>query len=422
MRNLLTLGTLGLVLLGCGDDTDGAVDSSTGSATGSSADGGTGSAKGLDAGFSSIDGSTKIDRSNLHNAGTAPLDYANRSLWACLPGNDPNECRADLTATEILKDGGRQSAPHVATSTPGFDCFYIYPTVATSGGGNMVDFSNIDVVLDPLRAQAARFNEVCEVYAPLYRQVSLTASSDAGVMTQGDPALAVGDVLRAFDEYLSKWNKGRNFVVLGHSQGTSMAVALLQRRIDNDPAVRSKLISAVLLGGQVRTPANARVGGTFANIPTCQTPGETGCAIAYVSYAKEAPPVPGKGIFGGETDAGVVACTEPAALAKNAGNYKGSYFAKKVANPAFASPGFLPADLTTPYMLYRDFFKATCVNQGGYSYLEVSVNKSADDLRENPGYRNPTLESTGWGMHLVDYNLELDDLIEAVRLQAAAKK
>ena len=43
-------------------------------------------------------------------------------------------------------------------------------------------------------------------------------------------------------------------------------------------------------------------------------------------------------------------------------------------------------------------------------------------LRQTPGYRNPTLESTGWGMHLVDYNLELDDLIEAVRLQGAAKK
>ena len=421
MRNLLTLGVLSLALLGCGDDTVGAVDSSTGAATGSAGDGG-GSPSGLDGGLTSIDGSTKIDRSGLHNTGTTPLDYANRALWACLPGNDPNECHADLTATEFLKDGGSQKVPHVATTTPAFDCFYIYPTVATSGGGNMVDFSNIDAVLDPLRAQAARFTGVCEVYAPLYRQVSLTASSDAGVMVQGDGALAVGDVLRAFDEYLSKWNKGRNFVVLGHSQGTSMATALLQKRIDNDAAVRSKLISAVLLGGQIRTPANARVGGTFANIPTCQTPGETGCAIAYVSYAKEAPPVAGKAIFGGETDAGVIACTEPAALANNAANYKGSYFAKTVNNPAFVSPGFLPADLPTPYMLYRDFFKGTCVNQGGYSYLEIAINKSADDVRQNPGYRNPALESTGWGMHLVDYNLELDDIIEAVRLQAAAKK
>ena len=62
------------------------------------------------------------------------------------------------------------------------------------------------------------------------------------------------------------------------------------------------------------------------------------------------------------------------------------------------------------------------INQGGFSYLEVAINKSAGDTRENPPYRSPPLESTGWGLHLVDYNLELDDLIEAVRLQAAAKK
>jgi pimeloyl-ACP methyl ester carboxylesterase len=420
MRNVLTAVALSLAFYGCEDDKDetaldGAITQPTDARVAPNIDAGPGG---------SIDGGGKIDRSNLADTGTAPFDYGNKALWACLPGNDPNECRngVDLTATEVLADGGTQKVTHAANDAPTFDCFYIYPTVATSGGGNMTNFSNIAPVLDPLRAQAARFSRVCEVYAPLYRQVSLTASSDAGVQRQGDPTLAVGDVLNAFDTYLSKWNKGRNFVVLGHSQGTSMATVLLQQRIDNDPAVRAKLISAVLLGGAIRTPPNARVGGTFANIPTCAAPGETGCAITYVSYAREAPPVAGKALFGAESDAGVVACTEPATLANSSGNYRGSYFTKNVSNPAFAMPGYLPSNLDTPYMLYRNFFKGTCVNRDGYSYLEIAINKAEGDVRQDPPYRNLTLESTGWGMHLVDYNLELDDLIEAVRLQAATKK
>jgi hypothetical protein len=411
---------IALALCACGDDDDEPANDAGQRDASTMIDASTRDAS-LDASRDASLDAARLDRSHLADVGTSKLDYEQRELWVCHPGNVPDECSdAQLDATEILADGGRVRVPHVPTSQAAFDCFYVYPTVATSGGGNMTNFANIDPVLDPIRGQAARFTRVCDVYAPLYRQVSLTASNDAGVQRQGDPALAVGDVLSAFDTYLREWNQGRNFVILGHSQGTAMATELIKQRVDGDPAVRAKLISAVLLGGQVRTPPNARVGGTFSNLPTCATPGETGCVIAYVSYAKEAPPAPGKGLFGGESDAGVVACTEPAALANRGPNYSGSYFAKRVGNPAFAGPGFLPADLPTPYMLYRNYLRGTCVNSGGYSYLQVEI--GASDAREVPPYRTPALEPMGWGMHIADYSVELDDLIEAVRLQAAAKK
>ena len=121
----------------------------------------------------------KIDRSHLKDVGiTAPLDYNDPALWACRPGNDPNECHANLDATEILPDGSTKLVPHVRATDPKFDCFYIYPTVALSGGGNMTDFSDIRPVLDPLLGQGARFNRLCEVYAPLYRQVSLSTTAE----------------------------------------------------------------------------------------------------------------------------------------------------------------------------------------------------------------------------------------------------
>lgn len=365
---------------------------------------------------------TKIDRSGLRNVGnTGLLDYSDPALWACLPGNDPNECHANLDATEILKDGTRKVIPHRRATSPEFDCFYVYPTVALNGGGNMTDFSDIGSVLDPLLAQGARFNRLCEVYAPLYRQVAL--STDGGVTSASagaNPQLATGDVLAAFDQYMRTWNKGRNFVIIGHSQGTSMALEILRQRVDVNAGLRRQFISAVLLGGAPRVPEGERVGGTLKNIPLCAQPGETGCLIAYASYAAEAPPTPESGLFGRTTDAGVVACTDPAKLAGNSGNYAGSYFSKTTNNPSFAS-GEPPADLTTRFYVYRDFFKGECVREGEFSYLKQSINKTADDKRAVPPYRNTRLEQTGWGLHLVDFNLPLEDLITAVDKQSATK-
>lgn len=368
----------------------------------------------------------KIDRSNLKDVGiSAPLNYGDGNLWACRPGNDPNECHANLDATEILPDGTTKVVPHVRATDPKFDCFYIYPTVALAGGGNMTNFSDIRPVLDPLLGQGARFNRLCEVYAPLYRQVSLSTTADGTTTATGDRNVAVNDVLAAFDHYIANYNRGRNFVVIGHSQGAAMAVALLSRRIDSDAALRKRFISAVALGAAPAVPTGAKIGGSFQNIPTCSEPGQTGCLIAYVTYADEQPPeaTPAgqTARFGRTTDAGQVACTEPSYLAGNSGNYAGSYFPRGSNNPSFVSPGFRPENLTTPFFVYRNYFKGRCVQEGAFSYLRLSINKLAGDTRQAPPYRNPRLEGTGWGLHLVDFGVAIEDLIQAVSLQAAKK-
>ena len=80
----------------------------------------------------------------------------------------------------------------------------------------------------------------------------------------------------------------------------------------------------------------------------------------------------------------------------------------------FRSPG-----VETPFVLYRDLLRGECKYKDGASYLEISVDKLPGDTREAPPYRNTLLESVGFGMHLVDYNVALDDLIQVVELQAA---
>src|SRR6185503_8769735 len=266
---------------------------------------------------------TKIDRSRLTNLGTAPLDYSDPNLWLCRPGNDPNLCHADLTATEILKDNRRKTVERRLAQSPAFDCFYVYPTVSIGGSGNVEDFSDINPTLDPLLNQAAPFAGLCEVYAPLYRQVSIGVGS-GGITSAGDVNLAFGDVEAAFQYYIEHLNQGRKFVVMGHSQGTLTLTRLVSQRIDPDPALRAQMISALLIGGAVVVPEGQRVGGSFQNVPACSSAGETGCVIAYSSFPADAPP-PATSIFGRTQAGSEVICSPLGVLAQHPGRFRGSY-------------------------------------------------------------------------------------------------
>ncbi|MBN1654409.1 MAG: DUF3089 domain-containing protein [Deltaproteobacteria bacterium] len=360
-----------------------------------------------------------VDRSHLSDVGTTdPLDYSDPGLWACHPDHDTDYCHTNIDATEVLKDGTYKPAPHARAADPEFDCFYVYPTVLLSGEPQQTDFSDIGIVADPLIAQAVPFTSVCEVYAPLYRQIGLNATAEA--VEGANPALGLQDVRDAFAYYLENLNQGRDFVLMGHSQGTAMITAMMQRDVDEAPDVRAKMISALLIGGFVTVAEGELTGGTFKNIPLCSAPGETGCVVAYVSHAKEAPP-PATSRFGTTTEEGQeVACTNPAVLAGNSGRFRGSYLRTSFCNPTFAPDKPVPAEITTSFALYRDIIRGECVQKNGFSYLEISVEQSEDDTREPPGYRTTLVEGIGMGLHLVDYNLPLDDLVDTVIKQAEA--
>jgi hypothetical protein len=59
--------------------------------------------------------------------------------------------------------------------------------------------------------------------------------------------LAYQDVEAAFDYYLQYFNKGRPFIVVRHSQGTTHTLRLLEEKIDNTPLYR-QLVAAYVVG------------------------------------------------------------------------------------------------------------------------------------------------------------------------------
>jgi hypothetical protein len=366
-----------------------------------------------------------VDRSGLTDVGTSgSLDYSQPGMWACRPDMEPNICNSNLEATLIKSDGSRETVVHEQTENPYFDCFYVYPTVLLTGAAQMVDFSEVGITMvsDPLLTQGARFSRLCRMYAPMYRQIGLTTSSGSLGMAEGaDRALALQDVRDAFAYYLKTFNRGRRFVLIGHSQGTGMLTAMIQKDIDpEDKAdVRKRMISALLIGGAVTVPPGEKVGGTYKNIPLCSAPGDTGCVITYASFASDKPPAEGS-MFGSTTEEGMkVACTNPADLSGNTGRYLGSYFRKEIANASFTPNTPLPQDIGTPFALYRDLFKGECATtDSGAVYLKITLDTTIADDKRTPPWRNTNVEAIGMGLHLVDYQIPLEDLIQAVKKQA----
>ena len=110
------------------------------------------------------------------DAGAAPQqpnDYANKESWLCRPDH-PGACAADLTTTIVAADGALSVEKFTANPQAPIDCFYVYPTVSRDRTGNS-DMTAGPEELSVIQHQFARFGSQCRLYAPLYRQITLTA-------------------------------------------------------------------------------------------------------------------------------------------------------------------------------------------------------------------------------------------------------
>jgi hypothetical protein len=351
-----------------------------------------------------------------------PLPYGNDSSWLCRPGMAANQCFTNsLDSTVVHPDLTTTFEPATGNVDQPFDCFYVYPTVDLSATvGNHLDVTDptyVSYTLDPLLSQAARFKSLCRIFAPHYRQITFGTFSNVNAAQYLD--VAYRDVLDAWRLYLKYQNGGRNVVVMGHSQGTFMTTRLLQEEVDQVPALRSKLIAALLIGGSVVVPQGGTIGGTFQNIPLCTSAAETGCAIAYRSYAAGFAPINNSNNIGGPTmDVG---CTNPAALGGSAtGAFIGTYFPAHLNQPAFnivPDPGF-----GTAFVKFENLYSGRCTKDStNHSYLEVSVTPGPGDLRTNPvPFGNLVLSPAILGTHIIDYNWPMENMLALVAGKAAA--
>jgi hypothetical protein len=336
--------------------------------------------------------------------------YRDPSYWVCRPDLDASPCETDLDLTILNEDGTTEVVAHEVAEDPGFDCFYVYPTVNVSAEG-IGDFDGeYGIEIGITRTQAGRFSSVCDVYAPLYRQTAFGAGPD--VDTAPIREQAYQDVLDSFRHYLAQDNEGRPFVLMGHSQGSSHLNRLIQEEIDDDEALRSQMVSALLIGSGVTVPADGDdVGGDFQNVPACRADDQTGCVVTYASYRADDPPAETDS-FGRPRDGaeGVSLCTNPAALSGGASVLQ---MIEPTGNEPLTQFG---AQIDTPFVALPGFVSGECVTQDGATFFAITITAGSgprtDDVNSDT--------SIPWGLHPIDYNLALGDLVDLVAAQAAA--
>lgn len=355
-----------------------------------------------------------------------------KTVWLCKPSNKSNPCLHDRTTTVVTYAGTmRHEAVQqpVKARKPPIDCFYVYPTVSEQEG------PNADLTIEPQETQiaidqASRFSQVCRVFAPMYRQLTLKAINTPGGVTQEDQLTAFSGVFSAFEEYLSKYNKGRPFVLIGHSQGSAMLEAMIQNAIDGNPAVREKLVSAILLGGQVLVPEGQLVGGTFKNVPACTSATDTGCVIAYSSFLKEPPEDsffgrPNSPLFGGTLPPGLeVLCVNPTLLQQNGAVGTLIPEAPTTPFPGVIGPGSPTPTASTPWVQTTGTSTAQCKHENGATWLNVAFKEGVGQtVQEDLAAHNEVAEELigpEWGLHLYDVNIALGNLVNTVAIQTQA--
>ena len=345
-----------------------------------------------------------------------------RTVWLCKPGLANNPCLKSLTTTVLRADGSTRVERTRFARRPEVDCFYVYPTVSGQSGLNATKAKDPEI-LGVARAQASRFSSLCRVYAPVYRQLTITGIGNPAAVAGKPGARAYGDVRRAWRQYLRRHNHGRGVVLIGHSQGTFILRRLARVEIDRRAALRRRLVSALLIGGDVDVRRGSDRGGDFRRIPACRRTRQIGCVIAYSAYA-QAPPA--GAVFGrprprffdsARASARLeVLCTNPAALSGDRGRLRAYFPTERMPGPIGLVQDAPPAGIPTYWAATPGLYRARCASGGGANWLQVNVAGAPGDQRQL------VTQSLGpaWGLHLVDMNLAFGNLVEVVRRQTAA--
>ena len=323
-----------------------------------------------------------------------PASADAKVVWLCKPGQKANPCEPSLTTTNFSPKAKRLGVEHVRRAKRRqADCFYVYPTVSDQKQPQATQ-----VVDDVLRSialyQAARYSRDCRVFAPVYRQVTVQGLLQPSTVTPEMREQGYDDVVEAWRAYLRRFNHGRGVVLIGHSQGTFVLRRLIREEIDPKASARRRLVSAVLLGGNVTVKKGSDRGGDFKQVRACRRASQRRLRGRLLDLQRARPQ---NSLFGRATEPGrEILCTNPAALgggsAKLTPIYPSAPFADSVIGAAAnLAIGDLPRPKTA-WAGFPDSYSGKCSKAGGASVLQVRPLRGAHPFTPSP--------DATWGLHL----------------------
>jgi hypothetical protein len=135
---------------------------------------------------------------------------------------------------------------------------------------------------------ATAFDTVADIYAPYNRQVDAMYKKSLPVAQQNklEDGIPTSDATSAFDYYIKHYNKGRPYILAGHSQGSNLLANILSAYMLKNPRVYKRMVAAYVIGYSI-TPQYLSQN---PELRFAEGPSDTG---VIVSYNTEAPVVDG---------------------------------------------------------------------------------------------------------------------------------
>ena len=341
------------------------------------------------------------------------IAQAKGTTWICKPGQSDDLCAGTIDGVTMPPPGGTpEPLGYTRPAHPKIDCFYLYPTQSNQAGPNS-DLAKDPEIRRVVVQQARMFSSVCNVYAPMYRQVTLNgdqSSYNSSVETAYQSAKS------GFENYLKKYNDGRGFIMIGHSQGSAHTARLIDEMVDKDPKLRKRFVGAIAPGANIPVPIGKSVGGLFDHVRACTTVGQHGCVTAFSTYND----VPGPSAEFSRVDAGYwiypeprfsssdyeVMCTNPATL--DGGN--GGLLPLVNFDYLFSTP---PAETAAPWRGQPKYYKTHCNRQGGAHWLNLKKVNLPGETRPDLG----AAVASGSNYHVPEVNLTEGNLLTIAHLQ-----
>jgi hypothetical protein len=354
-----------------------------------------------------------------------PSPYASKDLWLCRPDIENDHCdTADLSVTEIRSDGTMVTSEVAPNPDAEVDCFYVYPTVNLSPepGNTEPLFPHPESVIEIVTREAAHYRGVCRVFAPLYHQMSLVTYHEFPWSWEPTEYFreAYDDVGKAFEYYMRVHNEGRDFVLLGRSQGSHMLTRLLEDKFDDDEALREQLVSALLLGptNRMQVLEGELVGGSLANIPLCTSANETGCVVAFDANAA--------GADEQDYDTSMFYYPPSARACVNPASLRGTATLAGLTYPRWYEPALpFPEGVDTEWVRYPNIYTSRCAGADEFHVLliDLASEYTGEVPRTPQELQDALVEFRGapHNLHFVEDYLVYTDLLHIVEQQIASR-
>lgn len=150
----------------------------------------------------------------------------------------------------------------VSAANKPFDVFYLYPTLTASKSVPLMpwDKKTRDKVIPFVQAQTSGLARHANIYSPYVRQLEFTrcirmmgAANPEKISPEETIETGVRDTMEAFQYYLTHLNRGRPYILLGHSQGTqALAIVLATNK---NISLEQGFVAAYLIGMTFRKDA-----------------------------------------------------------------------------------------------------------------------------------------------------------------------